>query len=254
MSAETTVSTLAPAASPLEALAYSSVLAGVTGACLAAACASGLGAEVSPFAAAVIFCGSVGVYSLDRLRDRRRDFRHAPRRSEFVARHEEKLRVLCGLAFVLACGLTLWVGIEQSLGLVPVAALGFFHRRLKAWPFLKALYVALAWTVALLVVSYATGSSLEFWPGVSLVLLLSIFANTSVSGAGGVNARRWPALGAALLAVLVAGTADPPLTYLLPVPISAALAALAGLRSEWSRAVIPDGALACGAFAAWLLA
>ena len=40
----------------------------MTGASLAAACASGLGGGVSPFAAAVIFCGSLGVYGLDRLR------------------------------------------------------------------------------------------------------------------------------------------------------------------------------------------
>ena len=246
----------------LESLAYSSLWVAGAAAALTAAASQGMGVALSGPVLGLVFCGTLVVYNVDRLRDLPQDFATAPLRSAFVRRHRTGLRGLVVVAlagsFVLARVLD-----PPALGaLGVVAALGLLHRRLKRFALWKPFYVSAAWVVVCVGVPALQGECPAHVGWVAAVIGLSILANViasnlrdgeAVMAAWGAQMPLRVARGVAASGVALALLAPGPLRPLLTVPLATA-AALGPFRAdERYGLLVVDGALWLGALGALAL-
>ena len=213
------------------------------------------GAPADPLLPALAFTGTLGIYTLDRLRDLPRDRRTAPRRAEFVAARRRVLVAVSGLSVAAAAALALAAGpaVAALSGLVAVPA--FWHRRLKRSTAGSAFYVSSAWLVVAAGLPAIRGGDPARLPAAALALAGALLGNALASGlrdGDGPGARLGPrrtlglARGAAA-ASLAAALALPAARCLVPVP-ALTLLALVGFRpGELYGLVVLDGALALGA-------
>lgn len=234
-----------------------------------------LALPVQPALLALIFCGTLSLYNLDRLLDLARDAQSSPERSAFVRKNFALLSVLAGGAGLTAALLAFDFGNEVLTLCVSLFGLSLLHPRLKKNRCLKSAYLAGAWwlVVALLPVlaqrsvtaSFDAASILaaEVWS--AAILIPTLFANALVSGGSESttqalrgNAPHVPALGLAkiitLLGVILASLAPLPVRALIAIPLATLLALLEFRPTERYRLFVLDGALLAGAgLVAWFL-
>ena len=245
-----------------DALAFSGVWVATAAAALATASAAVFGAGWSPALAGFAFAGTFCIYAVDRLRDLSRDRLTAPRRSAFIDRHRALLASASAVAALIAGVCALRLGAAAFAAAAVAGGFGFFHRRLKHVPFLKAVYVAASWvavTIALpaLLAQPPPAAATVFW-SVAIVgsaLLANAIATSArddeaaaaVLGArGAVRVARSIALVGAVAALV----GPPPLRGLAAIAIATALA-LAAFRPGERYELILDGALTLGAL--WII-
>jgi hypothetical protein len=232
-----------------EAVVFSSLLAAAVGASLVAVTERALYQRNSLVPTLIVVCGTLVIYNIDRLRDRHRDRHTAPRRTVFVDRHATALFALVMVAGAAIVALLIPHGIGASLAFAPILGLGLLHRRLKRWPRVKAIYVALAWTAAaLLAARLVPGSSadLDRLFAVATILGFSVLANTAVAGSEAAGGRRLAFFAVAAALALTFATDRAP-TALAILPLGPLVALLARGRGEWGRLTRFDGALGLSA-------
>lgn len=246
----------------LEVLAYSSLWVALAAAALTLAASRIMGVALSGSVLGVVFCGTLAVYNVDRLRDLPRDLATAPLRSQFVRRHRRGLSGLVGVA--LAGCLVFARGLRPAaLGaLLAVAALGLLHRRFKRFALWKPLYVSAAWVVVSVGVPALQGERPAHVGWAAGVIGLSVLANVIASNlrdgeaamaAWGAQLPLRVARGVAGAGVVLALWAPLPLRPLLGVPLATA-AALGPFRDdERYGLLVVDGALWMGALGAFVL-
>ena len=251
----------------LDAFAFSSALVACAAAALAAAASRALGFAPEPELLALAFCGTVVVYCIDRLRDLARDGGTSPLRSAFVASHRNAMRAA---AVVCACG-AVTAGALAGARVVAVAgavaALGFAHRRLKRFIWLKPFYVSGCWVAVVVGLPAAAASAngsldLRRLSFAVAIVGASVHANVVLSNlrdseglAMRIGARR--AHGAAVafcgvaFALALLGPREMHALAALPLAMSAAVA---GFRQgERYGGLVVDGALLVGGVASRLL-
>lgn len=244
----------------LDALVFSGVWVAIAAASLAVAASRGLGAPADARVAALAFAGTFAVYGVDRLRDRARDAAQVPVRSAFVERHRATLVAAVAFATAVVAGSALALGPAVIALAAAAGAIGLLHRRLKERILFKAGYVALVWVLVVACVPAAVaGASASATAWVAAVLGLALLANAIAFNvrdreafAARIGRRRALALarGWALLGVVVAALAPPPVRPLGVVAL-ATLVSLLGFRGDERYAhVAVDGALIAGAAAA----
>jgi len=246
----------------LDALVHTSVWVALAAAALCAAASRALGAAVDPLLLGFAACGTLVVYTVDRLRDRVQDQRTAPERSAFVERLEPFLRIQVGLAGLVAGLLGIRLGARTLALAAAVALLGLWHRRLKHRSSLKPLYLTAAWTAV------AVGLPLTRQPGaqgalpVAAAVAGAVLSNVVLSNArdgegavAGLGLRQTRAVAALpLLPASAAALLGPPAAHsLLALPVAMAAAVVGFRPSERYGAWVVDGALLVGALAALLL-
>ncbi|MFK7897902.1 MAG: hypothetical protein AB8G23_18860 [Myxococcota bacterium] len=252
----------------LDAASFSSALAATLGAGLSLSVSQLLGASDAARSALLVAAGAFIIYSLDRLRDARRDATTSPLRTAFIERHRRLLSAATiGAALLLAISLA-GAPLRTWALCAAIGGVGFFHRRLKDRALLKTLYVSAAWTLGLVgppVLAARGAVATRTAVGLSLILFLTLLANLVASNLRDNEtqllrndprralwiARCFTIAGAAL-ALGWNFSGSPTTQTLYPavwIPL-AELAALAGFRqSERYGHLIVDGALLLGALA-----
>ncbi len=251
-----------PAARLADALVFSSLWVALAAVALAAAASRAMQVTPPPGVLGLALCGTLVVYTLDRLRDLDRDRRTAPERSAFVERHRRGLAALAAAAGAGALALGLAAGARVVALAAVVAAFGLAHRRLKALWWAKPAYLTLAWTAVAVGLPAAAHPRAQHVLPVAGVIGLVVLSNVVLSnlrdregGAARLGPRRARALAAAVLvpAATLALAGPPPLAPLLALPLAMA-AAVAGFRpTERYGAFAVDGALLLGALVALAL-
>jgi hypothetical protein len=245
----------------LDTLAFSSVWVAAAAAALVAAASRALEIPFDPRLAGLAAAGTLVVYNVDRLRDLERDRLTAPVRSAFVERWRSALLGLAAAAAAAAVALTWLCGPRVFLVLLPTAAAGLLHRRLKHLVWAKGGYIALAWTAVAVGLPAVTAAAPRNTLQVSVIVLLAVYANAIASnirdaeaGAARIGLQR--ALHISRLvagaSLLVAAVGPTPVRPLLAVPLLT-LGALVFFRAdERYGLVVVDGALLVGALIATL--
>jgi len=248
----------------LEWLAFSSLWVSAAAGALCVAAGRALGAGEGPGAAvsALAAAGTFAIYNVDRLRDVARDRHTAPLRTAFVEGRSGLLRVAIALALVAAAALAWQVGPRSLAVLAPVAALGFFHRRLKRHAWWKPFYVSGAWVAVVVGLPAAALSAPRHLAWVAAILGATILANVvasnlrddeAVSARFGARVPLRLARGLAASSLLLALLAPAAVRPLALVPL-ATLAVLAPFQpGELYGLIAVDGALLVGAAAALAL-
>ncbi len=245
----------------LDAVAFSSVWVAAAAAALVAATSRALEVPFDPRLAGLAAAGTLFVYNVDRLRDLEPDRLTAPVRSAFVERWRHALLGLAAAAAVAAVALTWLCGPRVFLVLVPTAAAGLLHRRLKHLVWAKGGYIALAWTVVVVGLPAVTAPAPQNTLQVSVIVLLAVYANAIASnirdaeaGAARIGLQRALQISrlVAGASLLVAAVGPAPVRPLLTVPLLT-LGALVFFRAdERYGLVVVDGALLVGALVAAL--
>lgn len=239
--------------SALEALAYSGVWVSLAAAGLAIASSLALGLSSDPLVALTVFCGTLAVYGLDRLRDVDRDRHSSPRRTCFVLRNENRI----ALAAIAAGLLAVWLGFglgDRALSLLALcAAAGLLHRRLKRFRAAKPIYIALTWTAVVVGLPAAVDPAASGAGGVALAIALSILANAIASNVRD-GEQRIPDVSRALglaracaglgLVLALAGLAGPRGIAAVPAAVLASLLR-PRIDERWGLLAV-DGALVAG--------
>lgn len=221
-----------------------------------------LGAPASPQLVALIFCGTLSLYNLDRLRDLARDVQTSPKRTRFVRQNFFGLTLLAIGAGCISAVLALGFGKNILSVCTGVFVLGLLHLRWKQNPYCKSAYLALAWllvVVALPVIVYIhhpNGHARLLIPTVPFPIIKiifcvailgpALFANAIVFGEYAPNARNTPfgvAKTMTLVGVLVALVAPHPLRWFVFVPLATLLAAIEFRSDEYYPLLVVDGAL-----------
>ena len=240
----------------LDAMAFSGLWVALAAVSLTAACATAFGAEASSALLGFAGGGTFSVYALDRLRDLARDRRTAPLRSAFVARHLSALSLVAATSALVAAGCALRLGGAAVAVAACAGGLGVLHRRLKAIPFVKGVYIAASWLAVTLVLPAwlahpRPAAAAVAWAAaiVGPALLANAIGTSARDGeaaAAVLGARRAlrVALGLALLGTLAGVVA--PARRLLPVAIATAVALATARPGERYERVL-DGALTLGA-------
>ncbi len=247
----------------VDAIAWSSAWVAAAAATLTGAAFLALGARPDPWVVTLAVTGTLVVYSIDRLRDLKRDRATAPERTAFIERFRSALmfQIFAAAAFALLAG---WVAGPRVLAVAgAVAVLGLAHRRLKRFAWAKPAYLTGAWTAVCAGMPAASiGSATGLFP-VALAIGATVQANVALSNlqdhealAARLGRRRVLGLALLLLAVAAAaawsgGAATRPL---LALPV-VSLPVVALFRpSERYGAIFVDGALVLGGAIAWGLA
>jgi hypothetical protein len=242
-----------------DALAFSSLWLAAAAASLVAAVAGALGGPVPLGLPGLAFCGTLVIYNVDRLRDLERDRDTAPLRSAFVERHRSVLVAATGVAGVLAAPLA-WIAGPRAIALlVPAAALGLAHRRLKSFAFAKPIYIAATWLLVVVGLPWVTLRPDSGGPWCLALVGPAILANAIASNvrddeAGASVIGRVRALGIAravtAAGLLLAVVAPDPVRLLGAVPLATGLALVRFRPTERYGFVVVDGALLAGAWIA----
>ncbi len=245
----------------LDGLAFSGVWLAATAAALVAAASRALEVPFDPRLAGLAAAGTLVVYNVDRLRDLERDRLTSPLRSAFVERWRSVLLLLTASAASMAAALAWTSGPRVFVVLLPTAAAGLLHRRLKRLVWAKGLYIALAWTAVVVGLPWAMAAEVRQPLHISLVVLLAVYANAIASnirdaegGAARLGLRRALQLSRAIAAVsLVLAAAGPPAARpLLAVPLLTLVSLLAFRADERYGLIVVDGALLAGGLLALL--
>ncbi len=221
-----------------------------------------LGAPASPRLIALIFCGTLSLYNLDRLLDLARDAHTSPERSRFIRENFLELTFLAISAGSISAVLALHFGKSILLICAGVFLLGLLHLRWKQNPYCKSAYLTFAWlliVVGLPVIVYIhhpNGHAALLIPTVSLpivkiilciaILAPALFANAIVFGEYTTAARNTPfciAKVMTLIGVAAAILAPRPLHWLLLVPLATLLAIIEFRSDEYYSLFVIDGAL-----------
>lgn len=243
----------------LDALAWSSLWLALGAAALAAAASRALEVAPAPPVLGLAFGGTVVVYVIDRLRDLPRDRSSAPERAAFVEAHRRALLVLAGVGGGLAAGSALALRPQAVLLALAVGALGLLHRRLKRWFLVKPAYLTFAWTAVPVGLPAAHDPAAQHVGFAAAVVGASVLANVALSNlrdgegvAGRIGRRRTLAVAGALVSLGFGAALLAPLSVRPLAALPAAMgAAVLGFRpSERYGALVVDGALLAGAFAA----
>ncbi|NNL84541.1 MAG: hypothetical protein HKP27_02765 [Myxococcales bacterium] len=232
-----------------EAVVFSSLLAAAVGASLVAVTERALYQRNSLVPTLIVVCGTLVIYNIDRLRDRHRDLHSAPRRTAFVDRHAAILVALVIAAAAASVGLLIRHGVASALTFAPILGLGLFHRRLKRWPSVKAIYVALAWTAAALLAARLVpdaSADVDRLVPVAAILGFSVLANTAVAGSEAAGGRRLAFFAAATALALSFATDRAPAALAI-LPLGPLVALLVTDGGEWGRLTGFDGALGLSA-------
>ncbi len=246
----------------LDVLAFSSVWVAAAAGALAAVAARAMGGAPPPAVVGLAFFGTLVVYNVDRLRDVDRDRATTPLRSDFVARRGGELALLVASAALAAAGFAAAGGRRVLWVLLPVALLGFLHRRLKAVPWAKSAYLTGAWLAVAVGLPALLVPAPRHVAGVALVLGAALLANAVASSVrdreaaakrlGARNALR-VARAAAAAGAVAALLAPPAVRALAPVPLATLVALLLFRPSERYGLLVIDGALLAGTFFTSLL-
>jgi hypothetical protein len=245
----------------IDALLFGSAWVALAAAALVAASSQAMGLPPAPPVMGLAFCGTLVVYSVDRLRDLDRDALTAPLRSAFVVRHRRGLEVQAATALGVA-GVCAWQAGPAVVSVAAgVALFGFFHRRLKGSLLAKPLYLTLSWTAVGVALPAVHGSNARHALWVAAIVALVVQSNVVLSNlrdregvAHRLGTRRalWIAAGLlvpALALALIGPASVQPLVWL---PLSMVPAVACYRPSERYGAGIVDGALLVGALAALL--
>ncbi len=242
-----------------DAFAFSSGLATVVGAALSLAAGLALAAPRISTWLFLTAAGTFIIYNLDRLRDLVRDRATSPARSRFVSRHRQLLygavaAVAIGFTAVLASTATAIITLCLAIGLV-----GLFHRRMKRYPTVKAVYVSACWTAACVGLPWIASGRTDLGVWMAGVYFLSLSANLIASNlrddevvnfSGGHDTILWAARGFVFLAIAIALAGPSRLLPLGWIPVSEGLALLFFRPTERYGHFAVDGALLVGALAA----
>lgn len=243
----------------MDGLLFSSAWVALAATFLTAAVCRLLGAP--PLGPALIALGGTfAIYNLDRLRDVARDRATAPERTAFVERHRLVLIQLALAGSLIAANGVWLVGSRACLPLLGALPLALFHRRLKRFWTLKALYVTTAWIAVVVgVPAVAAGAGLHDTTWAVALVGGAVFANAIASSVrdeeaaaavyGGPAALRVAraAAAAATVAAFAAPLALRPLGWIGIATLAALLTWRPGER--YGLAVV-DGALLLGALTA----
>lgn len=237
------------------------LLVACTAVVLLAAASHTLGDRPPTSTLVMVFCGSWGVYLLDRLWDVARDrhahptrayrFRSRPRRIAAAA--------VVGIAVAVVLGLRQIPSVRVLLGAVFLLSLA--HHALKHVPWLKPAYIALSWwavTVGIPLLHHwrpgtASSSAAEVWS--VLPLGLAIGANVLACDAADRDAEAarlssaqlwWVARGLATVGLLLSWGIGGIALLWIPVPLCVLLSLLP-LRptAQWTASAV-DGSLLLG--------
>ncbi|MGH0028636.1 MAG: hypothetical protein ACQGVC_02510 [Myxococcota bacterium] len=243
----------------LDALVFSSLWVAATAAALCRASAPAMGAAPDAAVVGLAFCGTLLVYNVDRLRDLARDRVTSPARSRFVEEHRGALLGLSVAAGAGSAGLAFAVGPTGIAALLPIALLGFFHRRLKRFGWWKPFYVSAAWCGVTVGLPAVTAAAPRHVTWVAAIVAITLAGNVIASNLRDGEAwsvrfgARVPlrvARGCAALGLLLAGLAPPPVRPLAAIPGATLLALLFFRPDERYGLVVVDGALLVGALSA----
>ena len=131
-----------------DAVAYSSALAALAGGAMTWAVGRAFASPTILRDAALVACGALLIYNVDRLRDLARDGSSSPERSAFVERNRPWLVAATGLAGLALLPLIATAPAASIALCLSIGAIGLLHRRLKQEARFKVAYVAAAWTAA----------------------------------------------------------------------------------------------------------
>lgn len=199
---------------------------------------------------------------MDRLRDVDADRATTPLRSVFVDRHGGGLALLVVGAGATALACAVAAGPRALAVLLPVAAAGFLHRRLKRIAWGKAAYITGAWLAVVVGLPALAGAAPAHVGWCAALLGTALFANAVASNVrdSEAGAQRIGAARAVLVAqaVAVAGVsmvlfAPPPTRPLAVIPMLTLVALRAFRPTERYGLVFVDGALLAGALVALAL-
>lgn len=244
----------------LDALAFSSTGLAAAAAALVAAASRAMEIPVDPQLAGLAAAGTLVVYNVDRLRDLERDRITAPLRSAFIERWHGALVALTAGAAITAATLAVLNGPAVFAVLLPTAAAGLLHRRLKRLVWAKGVYISLAWTAVVVGLPWAgAGGDVRNLPLVSFIVFMVVYANAIASNVrdaeagaarlGLENALRLAQV-LALASVLLATTGPDAVRPLIAVPLLTLLSLLAFRPGERYGLIAVDGALLAGAIVA----
>ena len=221
-----------------------------------------LGHSPAPAVLLLAIAGTFVVYTVDRLRDVERDHGTAPERSAFVERHRRWLVIQTSVAAALA-GAAAWAAGWRVVAVAAgVAALGFFHRRLKRFAWAKPAYLTGAWTAVCAGLPAAHAGTWEGLTPVAIAIGASVQANVALSNlrdeealAAQLGRKRVLRLASAflLLALAAAWLGGPRTRPLVALPALGLLTVLFFRPSERYGAIVVDGALVLGGAIAWAL-
>jgi 4-hydroxybenzoate polyprenyltransferase len=239
----------------LEAFTESGLLVAVVALALVHAVARTLGAELELRVSVVVGAGTWAVYAFDRLVDDRID---RPARAAFVRRNRPWMRA--GAA--LAAGIAVVAGIAlppRAIALLAaVVLLALLHARLRHLPWIKPLYIALAWLAvvvglpAVLAAAPAARVLADLAP-IGLAILANVIGCDVTDGEAEARAigpvrAWWVARGVALAGVVAAAVG--PERGLVWVPLVTLVALAPGPRPAGYTHVL-DAALGVGGVLAW---
>ena len=246
----------------VDAAVFSSAWLAAAAAALVAASARAMEIPLDPRLLGLAAAGTLVVYNVDRLRDLERDRLTAPARSAFVERWRDALVLGTGAAALIAAVLAWLCGPRVLLVLLPTAAAGLLHRRLKRLVWAKGAYIALAWTAVVVGLPWVLAREAHSPFPTVLVILLSVYANAIASNvrdaeAGAARVGLWRALqlarALAAAGLLVAALGPEPVRPLLALPLLTLLSLVAFRNDERYGLVVVDGALLVGALLAVLI-
>lgn len=240
----------------LEASTESGALVAIVALTLVHAVARTLDAELDLRVSVVVGVGTWAVYAFDRLVDDRID---RPAREDFVRRNRPWMRA----GAVLAAGVAVSAGIAlplRAIGLLAaVVLLALLHARLRHLPWIKPLYIALAWLAvvvglpAVLVAAPLERVLADLAP-IGLAILANVIGCDVTDGeaeARAIGPARawWVARGLALAGVAAAALG--PERGLVWVPLTTLVALAPGPRPAGYTHVL-DIALGGGALLTWI--
>ena len=243
----------------VDAFAFSSGLAAAVGASLSLAANLALAAPKIHTWIFLTAAGTFIIYNLDRLRDVERDRTTSPIRTAFVSRHRQLLYgivigVAIGFAAVLLSAPPASIALCLAIGLV-----GLFHRRMKRYPMIKAVYVSASWVAACVGLPWIASGNTELGVWVAAIYFASLSANLIASNlrdnevirvSGGHSTILWAARGFILLAIAIAIAAPSELLALIWIPGCEGVALIFFRPTERYGHLVVDGALLVAALAA----
>lgn len=263
-----------PSADPLRAVwrgitavvDYGLVVTAVAVALLAAV-AQALGLALDPATVGLVLTGSLGVYLVDRLLDRRADRVAHPRRADRFHRHGRPIALLATGLVVAAVVQGLMQPWRVILLMVGVVALATAHLRLKGHGWFKPLYITVSWLAVTVGIPslHSPNSSTTDLVDVKTVLIvvgLALAADVLACDAadreaearGDSRHRVWNlARLAAAMGLASALTLGGAAAALWPVPAAVLLSLIPYRPNEdWTAGAV-DAALGLGAVAALIL-
>ena len=243
----------------LDAVIFSSLGAAAIAAGLVFAAAAPMDAGRPWRAAALAFAGTLVVYNIDRLLNLERGRQLCPERTAYVDQHRAGLTALCAGGGAAAAKLILETNPAIWVLCGAVLAVGLFRHRLTRFPFLKPLYLTLAWVAITVGLPALCAEEPQRVAWIVLVFAGALGANVAARGVEGTSRlelgefahgtlRRAGGLALGAAAVALAGPIE--LRPLAWIPL-AELAAIFGFRpSERYALLVLDGALFAGALPA----